>query len=55
MKIGDLEAPVGEIDQQNVRAETCIFMVKLPRYSSEDVMRRKLVLAIECALDPLSG
>jgi hypothetical protein len=32
-----------------------MFMVKLPRYSTYETMRDKLLYAISCALDPLSG
>jgi len=42
-------------DERYVRAETCMFMVKLPKYSSEDVMREKILFAINFAADPLSG
>jgi hypothetical protein len=42
-------------DEQNIRVETCMFMVKLPRYSSYEKMREKLLFAINSALDPLSG
>jgi E3 ubiquitin-protein ligase HECTD4 len=42
-------------DEQNIRVETCMFMVKLPRYSSNEKMREKLLFAINSALDPLSG
>ncbi len=42
-------------DNQFIRVETCMFMVKLPRYSTYETMRDKLLYAISCALDPLSG
>jgi hypothetical protein len=29
-------------------SETCFFNLKLPNYSSIDIMRRKLSLAIQC-------
>ena len=44
-----------EADQQLIRVETCMFMVKLPHYSTYEVMRERLMQAITCALDPLSG
>ena len=42
-------------DMQLVRVETCMFMVKLPRYSTFETMREKLLYVINCATDPLSG
>ena len=45
------EAP----DTQNIRVETCMFMVKLPRYTSYEKMKDKLLFAINSAFDPLSG
>ncbi len=42
-------------DAVNIRAETCMFMVRLPVYSSFAVMRQKILLAISSAYDPLSG
>ena len=32
-----------------------MFLLKLPRYTSYVVMRERLLYAISCALDPLSG
>jgi hypothetical protein len=42
-------------DNQNIRVETCMFMVKLPRYQTFEKMREKLLFAINSAFDPLSG
>lgn len=42
-------------DRRLIRAETCIFLVKLPAYSSLEVMRQKLLFSISNSLDPLSG
>lgn len=44
-----------QVEQQNIRVETCMFMLKLPRYPSFDMMRDKLLFAIHAAYDPLSG
>ncbi|XP_059095573.1 probable E3 ubiquitin-protein ligase HECTD4 [Tigriopus californicus] len=44
-----------QVEQQNIRVETCMFMLKLPRYPSFDMMRDKLLFAIHAAFDPLSG
>ena len=45
----------GDPDLQFIRVETCMFLIKLPRYSNYQTMREKLLYAISCALDPLSG
>ncbi|XP_040578210.1 probable E3 ubiquitin-protein ligase HECTD4 [Lepeophtheirus salmonis] len=42
-------------DQRYIRVETCMFMIKLPRYSSYEIMRKKIIFAISSAMDPLSG
>ena len=44
-----------EQDRLNIRAETCMFLVKLPRYSSLEVMREKIRFAASTMFDPLSG
>ena len=38
-----------------IRAETCMFMIKLPQYSSQEMMMERLRYAIHCREDPLSG
>lgn len=45
----------GSADLRYIRVETCMFMVKLPQYSSLDVMLEKLRYAIHYREDPLSG
>eukprot|EP00092_Neocalanus_flemingeri_P030552 GFUD01033172.1.p1 GENE.GFUD01033172.1~~GFUD01033172.1.p1 ORF type:complete len:4225 (-),score=861.78 GFUD01033172.1:307-12981(-) len=55
MKIAPPDRSEGESDQQFIRVETCMFMIKLPRYTTYETMREKLLYAISCALDPLSG
>ena len=48
-------SPAGTADSRYIRAETCLFMVKLPQYSSVEIMNDKLRYAINCREDPLSG
>ena len=55
MKLAPPDNREGDQDGQFIRVETCMFMLKLPRYSTFQVMREKLLYAISCALDPLSG
>ena len=55
MKLAPPDQKEGEPDLQLIRVETCMFLVKLPRYSSYQIMRDKLLYALSCALDPLSG
>lgn len=55
MKIAPADAREEIQDNLLIRAETCIFMVKIPRYSNIDVMREKLLYSIQSAEDPLSG
>merc|ERR1712141_671320 len=55
MKIAPADARDELQDNLLIRAETCIFMVKIPRYSTYDVMREKLLYSIFSADDPLSG
>lgn len=45
----------GQPDSRYIRVETCMFMVKLPQYTSLDVMLEKLRYAIHYREDPLSG
>lgn len=45
----------GQPDSRYIRVETCMFMVKLPQYSSLDVMLEKLRYAVHYREDPLSG
>ena len=47
--------PPGPPDSRYIRAETCLFMIKLPQYSSQEIMTEKLHYAIYCREDPLSG
>lgn len=46
---------VGQPDERYIRVETCMFMIKLPQYSSQEVMTQQLMYAINCREDPLSG
>ncbi|XP_062371736.1 probable E3 ubiquitin-protein ligase HECTD4 isoform X2 [Sardina pilchardus] len=55
MKIAPPDGAVGSPDSRYIRVETCMFMVKLPQYSSLDVMLEKLRYAIHYREDPLSG
>lgn len=45
----------GPPDSRFIRAETCMFMIKLPQYSSQQIMTERLLYAIHCREDPLSG
>jgi E3 ubiquitin-protein ligase HECTD4 len=42
-------------DARYIRVETCMFMIKLPQYSSFEVMLQRLRYAINLREDPLSG
>nr|KAG5713128.1 hypothetical protein BaRGS_007655 [Batillaria attramentaria] len=42
-------------DARYIRVETCMFMIKLPQYSSYEIMLQRLRYAINCREDPLSG
>ena len=55
MKIAPHDKRDEDPDLQLLRVETCMFMVKLPRYSTFETMREKLLYAITCSTDPLSG
>uniref|UniRef100_A0A6Q2ZID3 HECT domain-containing protein n=1 Tax=Esox lucius TaxID=8010 RepID=A0A6Q2ZID3_ESOLU len=55
MKIAPPDGAAGLPDSRYIRVETCLFMVKLPQYSSLDVMLEKLRYAIHYREDPLSG
>ena len=46
---------IGKPDSRYIRVETCMFMIKLPQYSSQELMRERLLYAIHCREDPLSG
>ena len=46
---------VVEADATQVRVETCMFMLKLPAYSTYEVLRERLLFAINSSDDPLSG
>lgn len=45
----------GPPDKRFIRAETCLFMIKLPQYSTQALMTERLLYAIHCREDPLSG
>ncbi|KAI8513246.1 putative E3 ubiquitin-protein ligase HTD4 [Branchiostoma belcheri] len=45
----------GSPDSRYIRVETCMFMIKLPQYSSQETMTERLLYAINCREDPLSG
>lgn len=45
----------GSPDSRYIRVETCMFMIKLPQYSSLEIMLEKLRCAIHYREDPLSG
>uniref|UniRef100_A0A8C4PXW2 HECT domain-containing protein n=1 Tax=Eptatretus burgeri TaxID=7764 RepID=A0A8C4PXW2_EPTBU len=55
MKIAPADNQTGSPDSRYVRAETCLFLVKLPAYSSLSVMAAKLRFAMLHRQDPLSG
>ncbi|XP_048853239.1 probable E3 ubiquitin-protein ligase HECTD4 isoform X2 [Brienomyrus brachyistius] len=55
MKIAPPDGAAGSPDSRYIRVETCMFMVKLPQYSSLEVMLEKLRYAIHYREDPLSG
>ncbi|TSW08319.1 putative E3 ubiquitin-protein ligase HECTD4 [Bagarius yarrelli] len=55
MKIAPPDGAVGSPDNRYIRVETCMFMVKLPQYSSLEVMMEKIRYAIHYREDPLSG
>ncbi|XP_062590799.1 probable E3 ubiquitin-protein ligase HECTD4 isoform X2 [Saccostrea cucullata] len=54
MKIAPPDGP-GQPDSRYIRVETCMFMIKLPQYSSQEIMTQRLMYAIHCREDPLSG
>lgn len=53
MKIGPPDGR-GPSDARYIRVETCMFMVKLPPYSTQEIMTDKLLYAINCREDPLT-
>ncbi|KAG8456143.1 hypothetical protein GDO86_002079 [Hymenochirus boettgeri] len=55
MKIAPPDGASGSPDSRYIRVETCMFMIKLPQYSSLDMMLEKLRYAIHYREDPLSG
>lgn len=55
MKIAPPDGAAGSPDSRYIRVETCMFMIKLPQYSSLDNMLEKLRYAIHYREDPLSG
>jgi len=40
-------------DEKFIRAETCTFLVKLPQYSTQELMTKRLLASIHCREDPL--
>nr|XP_023417792.1 probable E3 ubiquitin-protein ligase HECTD4 [Cavia porcellus] len=55
MKIAPPDGTAGSPDSRYIRVETCMFMVKLPQYSSLEIMLERLRCAIHYREDPLSG
>ncbi|XP_043354240.1 probable E3 ubiquitin-protein ligase HECTD4 isoform X3 [Dermochelys coriacea] len=55
MKIAPPDGAAGSPDSRYIRVETCMFMIKLPQYSSLDIMLEKLRYAVHYREDPLSG
>ncbi|CAJ0915922.1 unnamed protein product [Ranitomeya imitator] len=55
MKIAPPDGATGSPDSRYIRVETCMFMIKLPQYSSLEIMLEKLRHAIHYREDPLSG
>ncbi|XP_043571193.1 probable E3 ubiquitin-protein ligase HECTD4 [Chiloscyllium plagiosum] len=55
MKIAPPDGAAGSPDSRYIRVETCMFMIKLPQYSSLEIMLEKLRYAIHYREDPLSG
>uniref|UniRef100_A0A4X2K6H4 HECT domain E3 ubiquitin protein ligase 4 n=1 Tax=Vombatus ursinus TaxID=29139 RepID=A0A4X2K6H4_VOMUR len=55
MKIAPPDGTAGSPDSRYIRVETCMFMIKLPQYSSLETMLEKLRCAIHYREDPLSG
>ncbi|XP_048583049.1 probable E3 ubiquitin-protein ligase HECTD4 isoform X2 [Nematostella vectensis] len=53
MKIGP-PGGRGRADSRYIRVETCMFMIKLPPYSTQEIMTSKLLYAINCREDPLT-
>uniref|UniRef100_T1J2Q6 HECT domain-containing protein n=1 Tax=Strigamia maritima TaxID=126957 RepID=T1J2Q6_STRMM len=53
MKIAPPDGKPGSPDSRYIRVETCIFMIKLPQYSTQEVMSERLLYAIHCREDPL--
>ena len=55
MLYNELYCILGTPDSRYIRAETCMFLIKLPQYSSQNIMTERLKYAINCREDPLSG
>lgn len=59
MKIAPITLPtnatIDYINKQTIRAETCLFLLRLPPYSSYQVTREQLLFACNAKDDPLSG
>ncbi|KAL8604631.1 hypothetical protein ACOMHN_013411 [Nucella lapillus] len=55
MKIAPPDGTGGSPDARYIRVETCMFMIKLPQYSSFEIMLQRLRYAVNCREDPLSG
>ncbi|XP_077866440.1 putative E3 ubiquitin-protein ligase HECTD4 [Saccoglossus kowalevskii] len=55
MKIAPPDSHTTQPDARFIRVETCMFMIKLPQYSTQQIMTERLLYAINCREDPLSG
>ncbi|XP_010602797.2 probable E3 ubiquitin-protein ligase HECTD4 [Fukomys damarensis] len=55
MKIAPPDGTAGSPDSRYIRVETCMFMIKLPQYSSLEIMLERLRCAVHYREDPLSG
>lgn len=42
-------------DSRYIRAETCMFLIKLPQYSNQEIMTERLVYAINCREDRIAS
>lgn len=59
MKIAPIDMPQGAtteyINKRTIRAETCLFLIRLPPYTTYQVTRDQLLFACNSRDDPLSG
>ena len=55
MKIAPPVDEDGDQDNMMIRVETCMFLIKLPFYSSFEVMDMRLRQAVMTRFDPLIG